>query len=79
MLKRLMLVVVAMVSLTLAACSSCSSPGGCSGPICTHPCECPCYSKNSCRHTRQMMDFIDVYFLNYDRHDPYRCDHCLGD
>jgi hypothetical protein len=36
-------------------------------------CEKPCYGKTPA-DGRQMMDFVDVYFLNYDKHDPYRCD-----
>jgi hypothetical protein len=80
MLKRLLIVAAAVGAFGFAGCSSGScSKGGCKGPVCLHPCECPCYSKNYCRKSRQMMDFIDVYFLNYDRHDPYRCDPCLGD
>ena len=43
------------------------------------PLRVPCYGKSFQRDGRQMMDFVDVYFLNYDKHDPYRCDPCLGD
>jgi hypothetical protein len=78
MLKRLLVVLVAVVGLTLAACSSCGGCGG-GGGGCFHPCESPCYGRSFCRATRQMTDFVDVYFLNYDRHNPYRCDPCLGD
>lgn len=66
MLKRLMTVALAVSSLALTAC-------------CGLHCEKPCYGKSLQRDGRQMMDFVDVYFLNYDKHDPYRCDPCLGD
>ena len=75
MLKRLLVVAGVVGSFALAGCSSggCGT-GKCGGPVCLHPCESPCYSKSLCRNTRKMMDFVDVYFLNYDRHDPFRCD-----
>ena len=80
MLKRLMTLVVAAAALTVAGCKS-NSCGGCSksssGSL-LH-CEKPCYGKSFKRDGRQMMDFVDVYFLNYDKHDPFRCDPCLGD
>jgi hypothetical protein len=67
MLKRLLVLAVLTVSLTLTACCGCLR------------CESPCYGKSFCRAGRQMVDFVDVYFLNYDKHDPYRCDPCLGE
>ncbi len=66
MLKRLLVLAVAVGSIALSGCR------------CLH-CECPCYGKSLCRDTRKMMDFVDIYFLNYDRNDPYRCDPCIGD
>lgn len=68
MLKRLLTAALAVSSLGLAGC--CSS---------WFHCEPPCYGKSFQRSSRQMTDFVDVYFLNYDKHDPYRCDPCLGD
>jgi hypothetical protein len=67
MLKRLMTLAVAVATLTVAGCCG----GGSCGP--------KCYGKNYQRALRQEMDFVDVYFLNYDKHDPFRCDPCLGD
>ena len=64
MLKRLLVLAVAVVGLTAAGCAKCG---------------CKCYTKSLQRDQRQMMDFVDVYFLNYDRNDPFRCDPCLGD
>jgi hypothetical protein len=47
---------------------------------CIRPhCECPCYCQALKRDSRQIMDVIDVHFLNYDRHDPFQCDPCIGD
>ena len=69
MLKRLLTVALAVASLAATACS-------CGTGL---HCEKPCYGKSFKRDGRQMMDFVDVYFLNYDKHDPYRCDPCLGD
>ncbi len=31
------------------------------------------------RHARQGEEFIDTYFLNYDRNDPYRGDYYVLD
>jgi hypothetical protein len=70
MLKRLLVLVLLAASLTLSACCV---GGGC------FRCERPCYGKSFCRAGRQMVDFVDVYFLNYDKNNPYRCDPCLGD
>lgn len=70
-MKRLLILAVAVFTLGLAGCSSCGGSG-------LH-CEKPCYGKNFQRSGRKMMDFVDVYLLNYDRHNPYRCDPCLGD
>ncbi len=83
MLKRIRALVVAFVAVAgfaAAGCSSsgCGSCGGGGGGL-FHPCESPCYGKNYGRSVRQMTDFVDVYFLNYDRHNPYRCDPCIGD
>jgi len=64
MLKRLMTLAVAVATLAATGCACC-------GP--------KCYGKNYQRALRQEMDFVDVYFLNYDKHDPFRCDPCLGD
>lgn len=79
MLKRVMTLVVAVGLLTTAGCSS---KGGCSSgpcwPLKAH-CESPCYCKSFQRSSRQIMDVIDVHLLNYDRHDPFRCDPCIGD
>ena len=75
-MKRLMTLMAAAAALTIAGCSSGGSCG--SGGSLLH-CEKPCYTKNLHRSGRQMMDFVDVYFLNYDKHDPLRCDPCLGD
>ena len=77
-MKRLMTLMVAAAALTVAGCSSCGSCGRSSGSSLLH-CEKPCYGKSFQRDGRQMMDFVDVYFLNYDKHDPLRCDPCLGD
>jgi hypothetical protein len=84
MIKRLLLAVGLVGALTSTGCSSGScAPGPTCGRgfacICLHPCEKPCYCASICRHTRKMTDFVDVYFLNYDRHDPFRCDPCAGD
>jgi hypothetical protein len=83
MFKRLMTLAVAVVALTAAGCSSSGRCGSsCGTKSASTPwlhCEPPCYGKNLKRSSRQMMDFVDVYFLNYDRHDPFRCDPCLGD
>jgi hypothetical protein len=70
MLKRLLL---SVGLIGVLAATGCCGGGGCLR------CETPCYGKNLCRHGRQMTDFLDVYFMNYDRHDPYRCDPCAGD
>jgi hypothetical protein len=88
MFKRV-LVALGMVGALAAAgcssggCGSCSTAPRCGstgfGCVCLHPCESPCYCRALCRNTRKMTDFIDVYFLNYDRHDPFRCDPCAGD
>jgi hypothetical protein len=67
MLKRLLLVVGLIGVLVTTGCCGCLR------------CESPCYGRNLCRHGRQMVDFLDVYFVNYDRNDPYRCDPCAGD
>jgi hypothetical protein len=75
MLKRLLLSVGLLGALTAAGCSA----GGCGGGGPCLRCESPCYGASFCRHGRKMVDFIDVYFLNYDRHDPFRCDPCAGD
>jgi hypothetical protein len=80
MLKRVAVLAVLVVSLATTACSSC---GGCgsgayAGGGFLH-CEPPCYGRAYHRAARQMMDFVDVYFLNYDKHDPFRCDVCVGD
>ncbi len=77
MLKRFLVALVAVAGFATAGCSS--SCGSCKGGGLLHPCESPCYGKAYHRNVRQMMDFTDVYFLNYDRHNPYRCDPCLGD
>ena len=78
MLKRLATLGVLVVALATAGCSSCGSCGSSSSGSLLH-CESPCYFKSFHRDARQMMDFVDVYFLNYDKHDPYRCDPCIGD
>lgn len=70
MLKRLLTLVVAAAALTVTGC-------GCNGGF-LH-CERPCYGKAFRRDARQMTDFVDTYFLTYDKHDPFRCDPCLGD
>ncbi len=80
-MKRLMTLVASVAVLTVAGCSSrgsCGSSCGSSGGNWPH-CEKPCYGQSFKRDGRQMMDFVDVYFLNYDKHDPFRCDPCLGD
>ena len=64
MLKRLLTLVVAAVVLTTTGCACCSKP---------------CWGKALQRDARQMGDFVDEYFLTYDKHDPFRCDPCLGD
>jgi hypothetical protein len=84
MLKRLLVAVALVATFTLTGCSSSSSCGSCSGSSSCGPggclrCESPCYGRSFCRHGRKMVDFLDVYFLNYDRHDPFRCDPCAGD
>ena len=80
MLKRLAILAVLVVGLATTACS-CNSCGA--GPCGQNGgflhCECPCYGQAYHRAGRQIMDFVDVYFLNYDKHDPYRCDVCAGD
>ena len=79
MLKRLAILVAAVAGIAL---TGCSCPGSyCGGSIgCIRPhCEPPCYCCSLQRDTRQIMDVIDVHFLNYDRHDPFRCDPCIGD
>jgi len=72
MFKRLAILVGAVASLSFAGCS------GSVGCVRAH-CEPPCYCCSLQRDTRQIMDVIDVHFLNYDRHDPFRCDPCIGD
>ena len=69
MLKRLLALLVAVAGLTLSGC-------GCSGGY-LH-CEPPCYGRSYHRAAVHMMDFVDVYLLNYDKHDPYRCEPCIG-
>ncbi len=69
-MKRLLLLAAVAAALGLAGCSACNDP---------FHCERPCYAKSFQRDGRKMMDFVDVYLLNYDKHDPYRCDPCLGD
>ena len=64
MLKRLLTLVALIGTLAVAGCSCCDSP---------------CYGKSLRRDYRQIGDVVNVYFLNYDKHDPYRCDPCLGD
>jgi hypothetical protein len=79
-MKRLFLVAVAVVALVASGCRS-GGCGSCSSKGHSSPwlhCDPPCYGKSLQRNTRQVMDFVDVYLLNYDRHDPYRCDPCLG-
>lgn len=84
MLKRVLTLVVAAGLLFTAGCSSkggcgCKSTGdGICFPVKPH-CEKPCYCKSMQRSSRQIMDVIDVHLLNYDRHDPFRCDPCIGD
>lgn len=63
-MKRLMTLIAAVAMLAVTACCAC-------GP--------KCYGKSYSRAARQEMDFVDVYFLNYDKHDPFRCSPCLGD
>ena len=77
MLKRLLTLVALVGTLAVAGCSSCKSCSSGSGGL-LH-CESPCYGKSLQRDGRQIMDFVDVYLFNYDKHDPYRCDPCLGD
>ena len=77
-MKRLMTLMAAVATLTVAGCGSCNSCGGSESHGLLH-CERPCYGKNLQREGRQMMDFVDVYFFNYDKHDPFRCSPCLGD
>ncbi|MBL9087630.1 MAG: hypothetical protein JNM10_10870 [Planctomycetia bacterium] len=80
MLKRVLTLVVAAGLILTAGCSS--GGGRCSGGLCmpVKPhCEKPCYCKSFQRSSRQIMDVIDVHLLNYDRHDPFRCDPCIGD
>ncbi len=80
MLKRFVMVaLVAVAGFLASGCSSGCGSCGKSGGGLFHPCESPCYGKAYHRNVRQMTDFVDVYFLNYDRHNPYRCDPCLGD
>lgn len=76
MLKRVMTLVLAVVLLGMAGCSSC---GSCSSRGAFLHCECPCYARSFQKDAYHIMDFVDVYFLNYDKHDPYRCDPCIGD
>jgi hypothetical protein len=76
MLKRFLTLVGAVALLTVGGCCSSCNHGG--GTVIGH-CECPCYGKALQRDGRQIMDVIDVHFLNYDRHDPFRCDPCIGD
>ena len=76
MLKRLLTLVALIGTLAVAGCSSCKSCSSGGGGF-LH-CESPCYGSSLHRDARQMMDFADVYFFNYDKHDPYRCDPCLG-
>ena len=77
MLKFLMTLVLAVVLLgTTGCCSSCGCGGNRSAFL---HCECPCYAKSFQKDAYHIMDFVDVYFLNYDKHDPYRCDPCIGD
>ena len=66
MLKRLAILAVVVAGLATTGCGL------------LH-CEPPCYGCAYRRAGRQMMDFVDVYFLNYDKHDPFRCDVCIGD
>ena len=77
MLKRLLTLVALIGTLAVAGCGSCNSCSSGGGGY-LH-CESPCYGKSFHRDARKIMDFTDVYFLNYDNHDPYRCDPCIGD
>jgi hypothetical protein len=70
MLKRLLTLFAAVALLTVS---------GCSAACVRLHCEPPCYCCSFQRSTRQMMDVVDLHLLNYDRHDPYRCDPCIGD
>ena len=73
-LRPIVTIVALAGALGAAGCGSCGGGGG--GFL---HCESPCYGASFHRDARQMMDFVDVYFLNYDRHDPYRCEPCIGD
>ena len=65
MLKRLMLLAVAAATLGLTGC-------------CALTCESPCYAKSFQRDAGEIADCFNLYMLNYDKHDPYRCDPCAG-
>jgi hypothetical protein len=65
MLKRLMLLAVAAVTLGLTGC-------------CALTCESPCYGKHFQREAGEIADCLNLNLLNYDKHDPYRCDPCSG-
>jgi len=68
MLKRVLTLVAAVGLLMITGCCGTG----------VH-CEKPCYGKSFQRSGRQIMDVVDVHLLNYDRHNPFRCDPCLGD
>lgn len=81
MLKRVSVLLAAAALLVTAGCSS-RKGGGCADGLCFPAklhCEKPCYCKHLQRSSRQIMDVVDLHLFNYDRHDPFRCDPCLGD
>ncbi|MCC7138317.1 MAG: hypothetical protein IT460_07830 [Planctomycetes bacterium] len=78
MFKRVVTLALAAAALFVAGCSSCNSCKTPSRGATLLHCDPPCYGKALQRSARQVMDVVDVHFLNYDRHDPYRCDPCIG-
>jgi hypothetical protein len=80
MLKRLATLGLVVAALATAGCKSSSCVGCSSASDRTFlHCERPCYCRAFQKDARQIMDFVDIYLLNYDKHDPYRCDPCLDD